>query len=171
MSGDDQVNGHRFDDRARDSLDESGLDEETRRGAVEAAERFFGAVGEHDLRGFWDQMSEGARAYVLELALDRGMDFDLNSRLRQGTATDEEFDTYLDELLEGIKKDLRGLDLQRLAFEAAPEPDVPGKVRVTYSTRMDAMLGDVQPTLPAGSLVMTEEDGEWKVDRLIPTPG
>lgn len=171
MSGDEPVNGHRFDGREQEHPVETALDEETRRGAVEAAERFFAAVGEHDLRGFWEMMSDGARAYVLELALDRGMEFDLNSRLRQGTATDEEFDTYLDELLEGIKRDLRGLDLQRLAFEAAPEPEVPGKVRVTYSTRMDAMLGDVQPTLPAGSLMMTEEGGEWKVDRLIPKPG
>lgn len=171
MSGDEQVNGHRFDGRGHDHGGERSLDEETRRAVVEAAERFFEAVGQHDLRGFWGRMSESARAYVLELALDRGMDFDLNSRLRQGTATDEEFDTYLDELLEGIKKDLRGVDLERLAFEAAPEPDVPGKVRVTYLTRMDAMLGDVQATLPAGSLMMTEEGGEWKVDRLVPRPG
>lgn len=171
MSGDDQVNGHRFDEHTQNHLDETGLDEETRSRVIEAAEHFFAAVRDHDLRGFWGLMSEGAKAYVLELALDRGMEFDLNSRLRQGTATDEEFDTYLDELLEGIKKDLRELDFHRLAFEAAPEPDVPGKVRVTYLTRMDAMLGDVQPTLPAGSLVMAEDDSEWKVDRLIPTHG
>lgn len=171
MSGDGQVNGHPFDERAEEYLGETTVDEDVRREATESAERFFTAMDENDLRGFWDLMSSDAKAYVLELALTRGMDFDLNSRLRQGAATDEELDTYLEELLEGIKRDLRGVDFQRLAYEVAVEPGAPDKLRVTYLTRMDATLGDVQPTLPAGSLRMIHEDGEWKIERLIPKPG
>ncbi len=99
---------------------------------LKAAERFFQALAGDDARGLWDCFGEQARSYVLNVGLERGMDFDLNSRLRQGTATDQEFEEFMGDLLQGVRRDLRGVDIQRLAFESQVEPETTLRVRVTY---------------------------------------
>ncbi len=139
--------------------------------AVEAAERFFAAVRARDHDGLWDLLSEGARAYVVNLAIERGMNFDAASRIRQGTAGEDERREYLVALLEGILHDLRGVDLQRLAYEPRVQPADHPRVHVEYLLPMEVAIGDVTPAIPAGSLVIVGEDGLWKVDHLVPRPG
>ena len=154
-------------------LPEDGLlpEEEASRAVLDAAELLLLAIATGDHRALWDMLSEGARAYVLNIAVERGMDFDLGSRIRQGTASDAELDDYLTDLLEGIRRDLKGVDLSRLAFESKAEPHAPMQVRVTYFLQMEAAIGDIRPAIPAGSLIMIYEGGAWKVERLIPKPG
>jgi hypothetical protein len=139
--------------------------------AQAVAQRFLTLVGEGDHRGVWDLFSENAQAYVLNRAVDRGMDFDLMSAIRQGAASDEQFDDYLQDLLEGLRRDLRGVDLARLKFQATPEPETAGMVRVVYLLEMDVAIGDQRPSIPAGSVLVAPQEGEWKVERLIPRPG
>lgn len=134
------------------------------------AREFFSAVAEDDGRRLWDLLSEDARAYVLNIAIESGMDFDQGSRLRQGTASDEEWDEYLEALVGGIRVDLRGVDLDRLTFELEREPEVPREVRVHYLVEVGAGE-DAGHRIPAGSLRMVRDGGRWRVLRLVPKPG
>jgi hypothetical protein len=138
---------------------------------LKAAERFFQALVRGDARGLWESFGEQARAYVLNIGLTRGMDFDLNSRLRQGTATDEEFEEFLGDFLEGVRRDLRGVDIHRLGFESEVEPEAPMLVRVTYLVTLGELGVGIATAVPAGSLIMVLEDGDWKVERILPRPG
>lgn len=133
--------------------------------------RFLAAIRDHEPRAVWELMSEDARSYVLNLAVERGMDFDLGSALRQGTASDEDLDTYLEELTEGLRRDLKGVNLDNLLFEAEPHPHSIGHIRVTYLVEVEMAIGDVRPTIPAGSLDMVQDDEQWRVQRLVPKPG
>lgn len=139
--------------------------------AAAQAERFLQAVDAGDRHAVWDLFSENAQAYVLNRAVDRGMDFDLMSAIRQRTATDEQFESYLEDLLEGLHRDLKGVDVPRLRYEAKPAVEPTGHVHVTYLVEMDVAIGDQRPSIPAGSVVMAREGDTWKVDRLVPRPG
>lgn len=147
------------------------LDSDDLAEAQAAAERFLAAIDKADHRGVWEQFSENAQAYVLNRAVDRGMDFDLMSSIRDGTASEEDLDTYYQELLEGLRRDLRGVDFSRLKYEASPEPETTRQVRVVYLLEMDMAIGDQRPSIPAGSVLMAPQGESWKVERLIPRPG
>lgn len=139
--------------------------------AIAAAGRFFSAIADSDHRALWAELGEDARNYVINLALERGMDFDFASRLRDGTAGEEEFDEYTRDLLSGLRSDISNVDLSRLAFEATVDPHAPDQVRVTYLVQMSEAIGDVRSAIPAGSLLMAHDGAQWKVERLVPRPG
>lgn len=139
--------------------------------AAAQAERFLRAVDAGDRHAVWDLFSENAQAYVLNRAVDRGMDFDLMSAIRQRTATDEQFESYLEDLLDGLHRDLKGVDVPRLRYEAKAAGEPTGHIHVTYLLEMDVAIGDQRPSIPAGSVVMARESGTWKVERLVPRPG
>lgn len=147
-------------------------EEEASEEALATAEAFFVAVQQHDARAIWDLFTERAKAYVVNLGQDRGMDIDLASRLRRGTASDEELDTFLEDLLAGIQKDLQDIDLTRVALESKAIPESPFQVRVTYLVQVGVEQEGLQAAIPAGSLVLSHEEQEgWKVERLVPRPG
>jgi hypothetical protein len=146
-------------------------DEETKTEAIATASRFFAALGAQDHRALWEEFSEDARAYVINLALERGLDFDFASRLREGTAGDEEFDEYARDLVAGLRADVGNLDFDQLTYEVALEPSEPDKLRVTYLVVMKGTIGDVPSAIPAGSLVLSHDGTRWRVERLIPKPG
>lgn len=139
--------------------------------AAAQAERFLHAVDEGDRHGVWDLFSDNARAYVLNRAVDKGMDFDLMSAIRQGTASDEDIDSYLGDLVDGLRHDLRGVDIKKLKYEAKPAGEPVGHIHVTYLLEMDVAIGDQRPSIPAGSVVLAREGDVWKVERLVPRPG
>jgi hypothetical protein len=99
------------------------------------------------------------------------MDFDFASRLREGTAGEEEFDDYAQDLLTGMRHDIGNLDFAQLAFQATAEPTAPDQVRVTYLVQMSEAIGDMRSAIPAGSLLLSYDGEQWKVDRLVPKPG
>lgn len=139
--------------------------------ATTQAERFLRAVDAGDRHGVWALFSDNARAYVLNRAVDKGMDFDLMSAIRQGTADEEDIESYLGDLVDGLRHDLRGVELTNLKFEAKPAGEPVGQVNVTYLLEMDVAIGDRRPSIPAGSVVMAPEGDDWKVERLVPRPG
>ncbi|MFN2388972.1 MAG: hypothetical protein ABR575_05125 [Actinomycetota bacterium] len=140
-------------------------------GALAVAETFFRALAAGDRGALWALFSETAQAYIINLGLERGMDFDLASRLRSGSASDEEMDGFLGDLISGIQKDLSGVDLARLAFESKAEPEAPLQVRVTYLVQLGPQVADVQPAIPAGAIVLSLQNEEWRIERLVPGPG
>lgn len=136
---------------------------------IAAAQRFFAAVKDGDREEVWHLFSDIARAFVLDRAIERGMNFDLASRIRQETATEEERDEYLQALLDGVRHDLRGVDLDRLTF--SEEPNEGGGVLVTYGVEVVNAITPEGSTITAGSMVMVEEGDAWRVERLRPRPG
>ncbi|MGI8427336.1 MAG: hypothetical protein ACR2FO_08495 [Actinomycetota bacterium] len=145
--------------------------EQASEGALQIAEQFLLTVAAGDARAMWALFSETSQAYIIGLGHERGMDFDLTSRLKQGTATDEEVDTFLGDLMYGIQHDLSGVDFSRLAFESKAEPEAPMQVRVNYLVRLGPEMAGMQTAIPAGSILLSFQYDQWKVERLVPRPG
>lgn len=148
--------------------------------AIAAVKRFFFAVTIGDGEAVWDELGEQARAYVLNLAVRQGMDFELGSRLRHGQASPEEQAEYLANLVRGLQRDTEGIDLASLAYEAEVVeggPTPADRVRVRYAVPLGLTLParprtpDGQATIPAGSVIVAREQGHWRIERLIPRPG
>lgn len=138
--------------------------------AVGTAQAFVDAVvwGEH--QKVWDLMGIEARTTVLKVASNRGMDEALVARLRDGTASDAERNEFLADLVNGLRADLAGNDLDSLQYEEdsdAPEPD---RARVVMSVPVAIGLGG---NLPIGSVELAKEpsttgEAEWRIERLVP---
>jgi hypothetical protein len=142
-------------------------------GAVAVVKRFFFAVSIGDGEALWEELGEQARAYVLNVAVQQGMDFELGSRLRLGTAEPTEWEDYLANLVWGVQRDTDGIDLANLAYEG--EAIENGQVRVRYAVPLGLVLpggtaGGTTPTIPAGSVITEQENGRWRVQRLVPRP-
>jgi hypothetical protein len=131
----------------------------------ETARAFVDAViwGEHNL--VWELLGLEARTTVLKVAVNRGMDEALAARLRDGTASGPEREEFLADLVNGLRNDLAGNDLDNLEFELDTAPNEPGRARVVVQTPLNPMLGGY---LPAASVDLADEAGRWKVDRLLP---
>ena len=138
--------------------------------ALDIAREFVDAVvwGEH--RKVWDLMGLEARTTVLKVASDRGMDETLVARLRDGTASEGERDEFLADLLNGLRADLAGNDLDALEYEEDTTPQEPGRARVVITVPVAVGFGG---NLPVGSLELATEsptngEAEWRVQRLVP---
>jgi hypothetical protein len=146
-------------------MDLAGSDpDEARR----VAARFVEAVawGEH-LR-VWELFSAEARRVVLRVAVTRGMDERLAARLRDDTAAHSERDTFLTDLINGLRADLRGSDLDSLDFQADPDfgqPDLDRARIMLMAPLISAALG---APLPVASIELIREAGEWRVEHLLP---
>jgi hypothetical protein len=138
---------------------------ETESGSMAVAQEFVDAVvwGEH--KKVWALMGVEARTTVLKVASDRGMDEGLVARLRDGTASDAERDEFLADLINGLRADLAGNDLDALVYEEDPEPPEPGRARVVILVPVAIGFGG---NLPVGSVELATEEGEWRVQRLVP---
>lgn len=124
------------------------------------------AWGEH-LR-VWDLFTAEARSLVLRVAVTRGMDERLAARLRDGTATNAERDTFLGDLVNGLRADLKGTDLDSLQFEPDADTGQPDPNR----TRIMLMVPVVNPLLgaplPVASIELVRDRGQWRVEHLFP---
>ncbi len=132
---------------------------------LETARSFVDAVswGEHGT--VWELLGAEGREAVLRVAVKRGMDEALAARLRDGTARAGELNEFLLALIHGLRADLEGADLDALEYELDPDSASPGQVRVQLTAPMPSELGG---GLPVGSVELSEDDGAWKVDRLVP---
>ena len=131
----------------------------------ETARAFVDAViwGAHTLG--WELLGREARTTVLKVAVNRGMDEALAARLRDGTASGPEREEFLADLVNGLRNDLAGNDLDNLEFELDTAPNEPGRARVVVQAPLNPLLGGY---LPAASVDLADEAGRWKVDRLLP---
>lgn len=133
--------------------------------AVDIAREFVESVVWGDHLKVWELLGLEARTVVLKLATDRGMDDALMARLRDGTATDGERDEFLGDLLNGLRADLSGNDLDALAYEADQTLDEPGRARVVVTVPAPPMMGD---NLPVASVELANDSEEWRVVRMVP---
>lgn len=133
--------------------------------AVTTAHEFVQAVVWGDHLKVWELLGLEARTIVLKLASDRGMDEALMARLRDGTASDGERDEFLGDLVNGLRADLAGNDLDALAPEADETFDEPGRARVVLTVPAPPMMGD---NLPVASVELSNDSGEWRVVHMVP---
>lgn len=133
--------------------------------AVAAASEFVEAVvwGEHNK--VWSLLGTAGRDEVLEVATKRGMDEGLAERLRSGTGSQSETDEFLADLVNGLRAELAGNDLDHITYEVDPGQAGDGTAVVTMHVPLHPNLGG---TLPIGTLQMSTADGGWRIERLIP---
>jgi hypothetical protein len=144
------------------------LDQHAASDPVGVAAAFVTAVAWGEHMTIWELLSPEARRVVLRVAVGRGMDEALAARLRDGTAARVERETFLTDLVNGLRADLRGNDLDALNFQPDPdwrEPDPDRAHVMLLAPLVSAMLGD---PLPVASLEMVRERGQWRIERLLP---
>lgn len=138
-------------------------------GPEQVAKAFVDAVAWGEHHKIWDLLSAEGRRVVLRVGANKGMDEALVARLRDGTAATAEREEFLTDLLTGLRADLAGNDLDAVVAEVDaddPAPPGPGKSRVLLVAPLPAVLN--LPGLPVATAEMSDEDGQWRVDRLTP---
>lgn len=135
--------------------------------ATLAAQSFVEAIAWGEHRRVWELLGPEGRKTVLRVAVRNGMDEPLAARMRDGTAGPGESEEFLSELVEGLRADLAGNNLDDLEYSADAE-HAPGEVRVVLTAPIPPLLGPVG--LPVGSVEMAFVDGTWVVERLTPRP-
>lgn len=135
--------------------------------ATLAARTFVEAIAWGEHRKVWELLGPEGRKTVLRVAVKNGMDEALAARLRDGTAGMTESEEFLGELVDGLRADLAGNNLDDLEYSADTE-HAPGQVRVLLTAPVPPLLGPVG--LPVGSVELAHIDGAWLVERLVPRP-
>ncbi len=144
---------------------------------VEEARGFVEAVAWGEHRRVWELLSAEGRRLVLDVAGRRGMDAELVRRLGAGTADEAAWASFLVDLVNGLRTDLRGTDLDHVAYEPgvapagghAPPDDGHAQawvIVVDPPAASLAALGGV--ALPVATVELAEEGGTWRVTRLVP---
>ncbi len=125
------------------------------------------AWGEH--RTVWELLALDGRKAVLRVALGRGMDDVLASRLREDRAEPDELDAFLSDLVNGLRSDLAGADLDTLGFEPAPPSGDTGATTVVLTTPTAPEIARYGiESLPIATLELVTEDDTWRVAGLTP---
>lgn len=134
--------------------------------AVAIAARFIDAVRQGEHTTIWELLAPSARERAIGLGLARGLDRVRAQRLRDGLSDPVELDDFLRQVLHGLRRDLRSVEIDRLEVRGPPIVLDDGNVSV----------GLISPSsLPgtdgwhAGRLVLVRLDsGRWSVARLEP---
>jgi hypothetical protein len=134
-------------------------------GAMKAAAQFIDAVvwGDHNI--VWQLIGTEGRTEVLEVATKRGMDEGLAARLKGDTGSPAETNEFLADLVNGLRSELSGNDLDSITYELDEAETEGDKAVIKLHVPLHPLLGG---TLPIGTLFLTTEGGEWRVSRLIP---
>jgi hypothetical protein len=139
--------------------------------ALEACRAFVAAVAWGEHHRVWEILGPEGRKTVLRVATGRGMDEPLAMRLRQERPTPEEREEFLTDLVNGLRADFAGTDLDTLEYELDPEAPAPGRARVLLRSPLPEPLAS-HGGLPAGSVELARDESDrWRVERLVPRPG
>ena len=132
--------------------------------ALKAAASFIDAVvwGEH--HKVWELLGAQGRNEVLEVATKRGMDDALAGRLRSGTGGASETNEFLADLVNGLRGELAGNDLDNVSFELDPANSDSQRATVVMHVPLHPNLGG---TLPIGTLELSNDGTGWRVERMI----
>lgn len=137
---------------------------------VAVAGAFIGAIasGEHVV--IWDLLSDEGRTTALSVAFTNGLDRVVGGRIADGLADPVELDEFLRQLVGGLRRDLRSVDLDELetAAEAEGIVDHDGPTMMSVQLYSPSLLPT--PTgWPSGRVILSQVvAGAWRVDRLEP---
>ena len=133
---------------------------------VECAQAFVEAIlwGSHTT--VWELLSDVGRDTVLTIAASRGLDRVTANRIRDGQSAPADRDLFLRELTQGLRRDLRSVDLARVT------PNAETRARDDGTMVVDLMTPSELPGTedwPAGEVVVgLDSEGRWRVHRLEP---
>lgn len=135
----------------------------------QTAGEFLEAVRQQDGPRLWELFSTGARRYIVEKGLRRGLSPAIGEDLIAGTAAPQEQADFLAQLISGLEHDLRDIRLGLVETGSVSIVGNSGQVVLLEAFEIEA--GPPLDPLPVGSLLMTAERGEWRIERLVVRPG
>ena len=100
-----------------------------------------------------------------DVATKRGMDEGMAARLAVDDASPSETREFLADLVNGLRSELAGNDLDHITFELDRGETQPGRAAIKMFVPLHQLLGG---TLPIGTLYLVPENDAWRVERLIP---
>lgn len=133
--------------------------------AVSTTADFVDAIVWGDHGKVWELIGSDGRTEVLDVATKRGMDEGLATRLHADSGSAAETNEFLVDLVNGLRSELAGNDLDHVTFELDGEESTESRVAVKMFVPLHPLLGG---TLPIGTVFLVPEAGNWKVVRLIP---
>ena len=128
------------------------------------AARFVDAItwGEHTV--VWQLLSGSGRSVAVSVALANGLDRVVAARISDDVADPAEFDDFLRQLIRGLRRDLRSVDVSELQVGSCV---VTGGVAVAHLTTPSVIPGT--DDWAAGRLRLSMGGGGvWTIDRLEP---
>lgn len=135
-----------------------------------AAVAFFDAVRAGSARAIWETFSTEARSFIVERGLRRGLAPGLAESILRGETDHPQMEQFLEDVKAGIGKDLESVRMHLVEL-GEPEMDADERARIRYFERFEIPVGPPLDPLPVGSVHLVTEDGQWRVDRLVPRPG
>lgn len=138
-------------------------------GATARAAAFIDAIawGEHTT--VWELLSADGRATALGVAMHNGLDRVVAGRISEDLADPTEREQFLQQLVGGLRRDLRGVDIDNIS---AVEPTSSTAVGRTDVVAVELTTPSTIPGTHAwlaGTLFLSHTDANgWQVDRLEP---
>ncbi len=133
--------------------------------AAERARAFVHAIVWAEHTTLWDLLSAEGRAAALSVAVRNGLDRVVAGRIHDELADPVELQRFLQQLVEGLRRDLRSVELTELTVGDCGPGDG-GTVAVELLT--PSQLPGID-AWPAGRLVLSHDpERGWLVDRLEP---
>ena len=140
------------------------LEPDARSSPSEVAARFVEAIawGEHTV--VWDLLSPAGRSVAISVALANGLDRVVAARISDDVADPVDFDEFLRQLLHGLRRDLRSVDVAEVQVAGC---DVTARTATAQLSTPSAIPGT--SNWAAGRLILSADDHErWRIDRLEP---
>lgn len=131
---------------------------------ADVASRFVAAVawGEHTV--VWELLSNVGRAVAVSVALANGLDRVVASRITDGVADPVELDEFLRQLLHGLRRDLRSVEIAEVRVDTCDVADGSATVHLSVPSAIPGTRA-----WAAGRVRLTaDDDGRWSIDRLEP---
>ena len=134
-------------------------------GVAERAGAFIHAVVWAEHTTLWELLSDQGRAAALSVAMRNGLDRVVAGRIRDDLADPVERERFLQQLVVGLRRDLRSVELTELTLgECHTSSD--------GSTAIELLSPSQLPgtgAWPAGRLVLSQDpERGWLIDRLEP---
>lgn len=135
------------------------------KGASERARTFIHAIVWAEHTTLWDLLSNQGRAAALSVAMRNGLDRVVAGRIRDDLADPVERERFLQQLVVGLRRDLRSVELTELTLG---ECRAASDSSVTVELLSPSQLPGID-AWPAGRLILSQDPGRgWVVDRLEP---
>lgn len=134
-------------------------------GAAESARAFIHAIVWAEHTTLWNLLSDHGRAAALSVAMRNGLDRVVAGRIRDDLADPVERERFLQQLVGGLRRDLRSVELTELTLgECRTASDGSVAVELLSPSQLPGI-----DAWPAGRLVLScNADRGWVVDRLEP---
>ena len=133
--------------------------------AAERARAFIHAIVWAEHTTLWDLLSDDGRAAALSVAVRNGLDRVVAGRIRDDLADPAERERFLQQLVGGLRRDLRSVELTELTVGECRRGD-DGTVAAELETPSRLPGTDAWP---AGRLILSQDtDRGWLIDRLEP---